>query len=511
MSEDSSKFSKEKAADFRKYVSGFFKLKQIKTLITEYTLSDSWPNNYSTYLKEFIVFFFWKVGADLNDSDCDISENIRAYITTVFSNGKDSNGEILTEQSAKQFKLIASAKNLENFLGNYFVTHRSRNATSRSTSTEVSGGMVDMTMAAAQYLNSRELAIWRIANPTGADPPGVRNMRNSSIRCKVARKTSKIRSLSDQDKIIEIYAAQTMKANYQKILDYCIIKADSQHLGSACMKSKGTAEVFRSDNMEKLTMDCQYHSHLGSDFITGIPKILTMNSYVDSSKTNKSGLSFVTGCCHNLVPQRCPIFLTALYLLDRLLSLERSGQGGSYPELNKSRCLKKMYLFFPPGSPDSTQHISKKKNLQLIKGLLKDASDLTSDEMLACKKRHGMRLEGVTMMMDGDVEPDRQNSLGNWSKKDKRNINYAHASLDRTAVLTLGGTAKTEQGQHHFPTWNRIQPLDDLVTFFLPVAKKWETVLADPSHAKWSEDGAKMTSRAKYFNKVKNINAMKSG
>eukprot|EP00291_Cryptomonas_curvata_P018941 CAMPEP_0172168910 /NCGR_PEP_ID=MMETSP1050-20130122/10409_1 /TAXON_ID=233186 /ORGANISM="Cryptomonas curvata, Strain CCAP979/52" /LENGTH=1108 /DNA_ID=CAMNT_0012839903 /DNA_START=134 /DNA_END=3456 /DNA_ORIENTATION=+ len=492
-------FSTTKALEFRQYVSAFFKLKDIKDLIAQFTLSESWPINYNTYLREYITFFFWKSEADPKDPDCSVADSIKEYITTVFSNGKDSNGELLTEQSAVQFKLIATAKNLENFLGNYFVTHRSRNKTCRSSSTEVSSSMVDLVMAAAQYLNSKELTIWRIANPTSADSAGVRNMRNNKIRKTVARKTSKIRAISDQDRIIEIYAAQTMKHNYQNILDFCIIEADAEHLGLGCMKTKGTAEVFRSDNMEKLTMDGQYYGWLGNRFIVGIPEIRVACSYVDNSKTNKTGLSFVTGCCHNICAQRCPVFFTGLYLLDRLLPLERSGQGGSYPELHKSKCLKRMYLFFPPGNPDSTHQISEKANLASIKRLLKRATDLPDDQLVVCKKRHSMRTEGVTFMMDGDVDPERQNNLGNWGKKDRRNSNYAYAALDRTAVLTMGGTAKTERGQHHNPTWNRIQPPDELKTFFLPVSKEWAIVLSDPSHPKWDEDGAKLTGSARSF------------
>jgi hypothetical protein len=96
-------------------------------------------------------------------------------------------------------------------------------------------------------------------------------------------------------------------------------------------------------------------------------------------------------------------------------------------------------------------------------------------------------------MMEGDVPGDSQNKLGNLGSKERQHDHYALASLDVTTVLTMGGTAKTERGQHHNPMWNRVQPVDELITYLLPVTAEWEEVLKNRDHAKWQEDWAKLT------------------
>ncbi len=42
-------------------------------------------------------------------------------------------------------------------------------------------------------------------------------------------------------------------------------------------------------------------------------------------------------------------------------------------------------------------------------------------------------------------------------------------------------------------TWNRVQPVDELITYLLPVTAEWEEVLKNRDHAKWQEDWAKLT------------------
>ena len=69
-------------------------------------------------------------------------------------------------------------------------------------------------------------------------------------------------------------------------------------------------------------------------------------------------------------------------------------------------------------------------------------------------------------------------------------------------MLALGGTPKTERGQHHNPTWNRVQPCEELKLFVLPVVQEWADVLKDSKHPKWAEPGARKTSCAVSFNKV---------
>ncbi len=133
--------------------------------------------------------------------------------------------------------------------------------------------------------------------------------------------------------------------------------------------------------------------------------------------------------------------------MDRFLPEDR---GGSYPELHMPGRLESI---FPEGSPNTTQKI---------------VLPICDDNLAVCKRRHVSRKEAVVFMMDGDVPPESQNILGNWGGN-QRNSHYAYAALVSTAVLTLGGTAKTERGQHHNPTWNRIQPQIELVDFVLPV------------------------------------------
>jgi hypothetical protein len=88
--------------------------------------------------------------------------------------------------------------------------------------------------------------------------------------------------------------------------------------------------------------------------------------------------------------------------------------------------------------------------------LLASGTNICEEHLTVCKKRHGPRAEGVISMLDGGVPSDSQNDLGNWGGKERRNSHYAYAALDRTAVLAMGGTAKTELGQLHLPTWNHI-------------------------------------------------------
>jgi hypothetical protein len=494
--------SEKHAAEFKSFVSDFYKRDDIRKMIDEFSVQRAWPVGYNTYLREYIAYHHFTPGSNARDKDNACCDDLKNYIRTVFSNGKDENGNTLTQDDAMQFKFIASAKNLEDFLENYFVKCRRRNKTALSSATEVSEQMIGMLTAAAQSLNSKELTIWRIAHPDKPDPPGVRNTRIRLIREKAARQTYMIRRMAHQDQLIQITVADQLRDQFQKILDFCFMQGDSKHLRMGCQKSAGTAMILRGDCMENITLDVFYFGHLGNDFISGLLKMRIMCAYIIKSKTNRFGLSFVTGCCHNVQAKRDPMFYTGLYLLDRFLPEERGGQGGSYPELHRPGGLDSMYLLFPEGSPNTTQKISESKTLQDIRTLLASATNISEDYLAVCKKRHGPRGEGVVFMMDGDVPPESQNSLGNWGSKERRNSHYAYAALDRTAVLTMGGTAKTERGQHHNPTWNRIQPPIELVDLVLPVSAEWDRVLKDKDHPKWDENGAKLTSGAISFNKV---------
>jgi hypothetical protein len=117
--------AKRNAPLIRDFAREFFKRKDVIELIKRL------PNKkllYATYAREYIVWSFWKHGADATadatpthgEEDDAVTTAILSYLTTLVQQGA------VTQDQARNFSAIGTASGLERYLTQHFVPHRDR-------------------------------------------------------------------------------------------------------------------------------------------------------------------------------------------------------------------------------------------------------------------------------------------------------------------------------------------------------------------------------------------------
>jgi len=84
---------------------------------------------YHTYAKEYIVWCFYRDGADCGRSDDATRCAVIKYVTAILLDGKvevNGNTQKITQQQAQEAELIGKAHKLEDFLSKYFMIERRR-------------------------------------------------------------------------------------------------------------------------------------------------------------------------------------------------------------------------------------------------------------------------------------------------------------------------------------------------------------------------------------------------
>jgi hypothetical protein len=84
---------------------------------------------YRTYAKEYIVWCFYRDGADCGRSDDATRCAVIKYVTAILLDGKvevNGNTQKMTQQQAQEVELIGKAHKLEDFLSEYFMIERKR-------------------------------------------------------------------------------------------------------------------------------------------------------------------------------------------------------------------------------------------------------------------------------------------------------------------------------------------------------------------------------------------------
>ena len=114
------------AKEMREYSCSFFKRKDVKVVFKK---KDEYGNaiiKHQSYVKEFLVWNFWTTGADADDNDDECTDSLMVYLETLVRKGRDVSGKKLDTNTARQFRFLATAEHLEDFLREYFIKYRQR-------------------------------------------------------------------------------------------------------------------------------------------------------------------------------------------------------------------------------------------------------------------------------------------------------------------------------------------------------------------------------------------------
>jgi hypothetical protein len=123
---DKSRHGELQAEEMREFCTSFFKRKDIRA---SFDKKDEYGNKifkYQSYLKEFLVYHHFIPGADPYNDDEECTDDLKTYLDVVGGKGKDASGEKMDCPTAKQFRFLATAQNLEDFLRDYFIKFRQR-------------------------------------------------------------------------------------------------------------------------------------------------------------------------------------------------------------------------------------------------------------------------------------------------------------------------------------------------------------------------------------------------
>jgi hypothetical protein len=109
------------AAEMELYCQAFFKRSDIKSLLLRKNSKQKRILKYFGYTKLFITFCFWKKGAAANNSSDSVSLQLTEYMKVLLSDGREDDGfTSLKKENLSHIKLIATAKNIEDYLSTHF-------------------------------------------------------------------------------------------------------------------------------------------------------------------------------------------------------------------------------------------------------------------------------------------------------------------------------------------------------------------------------------------------------
>jgi hypothetical protein len=112
------------AAEMELYCLAFFKRSDIKNLLLRKNSKKKRILKYFGYTKLFITFCFWKKGADAKNSSDLVTLQLTEYMRVLLSDGREDDGITpLKKEDLSHIKLIATAKNLEEYLCTHFTLY----------------------------------------------------------------------------------------------------------------------------------------------------------------------------------------------------------------------------------------------------------------------------------------------------------------------------------------------------------------------------------------------------